>query len=276
MELRYLTLLLLLTPTLAFDNDFSFYPQNAQSCLYDAAKTSKCGGDTAAENNKCLCTNGGNFVTNTAKCLGAEDPGDVQSVYSLMLTACNESDTPLTVSKSDFQKAAKEGGESATTTSGGPTNTATSTSKPTETGDEDGGLSTGAMAGIGVGAAVIGASAIIGTAFFCIRRRRRRNSEEAHPMLPSHNSSSFQPMDPSPELGQYSAEVKPAWSTPAWNLNAPEESAKPAVASGYVAPGRVFEIDGSEREGAVEMMGSVPERYQGGSYQSHSYQGWPR
>ncbi|KAF7546836.1 hypothetical protein G7046_g9191 [Stylonectria norvegica] len=95
-----LSLLLLLTPSssLALDNNFNFYPKNAQPCLYESATTAKCdGGSTGsvAKLNTCLCGNNNDFIINTAKCLGTKDPADVDGVYSTMSDACDTSNTPI-------------------------------------------------------------------------------------------------------------------------------------------------------------------------------------
>lgn len=80
-------LLILLTApdhaTADFTNDFSDYPAAAQSCLYTASNSSDCHGDTSIQMNKCLCANGGSFVTNSAKCIAGEDSGDMASTWVL-------------------------------------------------------------------------------------------------------------------------------------------------------------------------------------------------
>ncbi|POR34002.1 Uncharacterized protein TPAR_05791, partial [Tolypocladium paradoxum] len=199
-----LVLLILATSCLAFQSDFSFYPPNAQPCLNQASNAANCQGSSAAEVNTCLCSNQGGFITNTAKCLGQQDKADVQKVYTTMLQACTDSQTPMSVSQSDFLAAANGDAVSATattrtatsatarvtTTTGGAT--VTVTSAPTETGaagnDQQGrgGLSTGATIGIAVGASAAGVAALAALAVFLVRRRKRRTQEEAHPMLSPH------------------------------------------------------------------------------------------
>lgn len=75
------------TPSAAqfFKNDFSAYPAGTQSCLYSASDSSGCTGATAAEMNACMCTNGGDFVTNSARCIAAQDPADMKSSYVRLL-----------------------------------------------------------------------------------------------------------------------------------------------------------------------------------------------
>ena len=163
--------------------------------MYQAAKTSKCSGDTAPALNKCFCGNGGKFITNTAKCLGQKDQKDVQEVYTTMSDACSDSDTPMSVSQSDFFKAAN-GDLTTTSTASTPTSTPTSTpptsstdptATPTSTGDADesskqGGLSTGATIGIAVGVSIAGVAAMAAIAFFLVRRNKSK-ADESHPML---------------------------------------------------------------------------------------------
>lgn len=64
-----------------FKNNFSDYPSGTHTCLNDASNSSNCQGDTSAEMNACLCSNGGDFVTNSAECIAAQDPGDLQATW---------------------------------------------------------------------------------------------------------------------------------------------------------------------------------------------------
>ncbi|KAJ6783042.1 hypothetical protein PWT90_01864 [Aphanocladium album] len=216
-------LLLLAAPVaLAFDADFNFYPKNAQSCLLDSAKASKCQGDSAKELNACLCGNGGSFVIRSAQCLGAKDKKDVNEVYDTMASACATSDTPLTVDKDDFldaaSDAANDSSSTKTSTKTTSTKTSTSTSSATKTpsstsasasssgapattsstaspsatppdsskgGGDKKKLSTAGTIGIAAGVSVAGVAIIAALAFFLVRRRKRNNTpDEAHPMLP--------------------------------------------------------------------------------------------
>lgn len=73
------------------ENDFSYYPSAAQSCLYSAAENSECNGDTVPEMNNCLCGNKkGGWVTLTADCLGSSgvDSTVIADTYSQMETNC--------------------------------------------------------------------------------------------------------------------------------------------------------------------------------------------
>ncbi|KAK7418503.1 hypothetical protein QQZ08_011213 [Neonectria magnoliae] len=285
-----LPLLLLLAPflALALENNFDSYPKNAQECLYKSANATDCTGDTGAELNACLCENSGGFVINTARCIGEKGGVDIDLVYSDLDTACDGTSTPLSISKSQFKKAAAEGetttstdassttasateSETAhvTTTSGGKTITVV----PTQTDDSDnddkggGGLGTPATIGIGVGAAVIGA-AIVGAFFFL--RRRRRGGEEAHPML---NNPQYQGGG---NAGHDYRENKPVWAAGGYSPNAGWNTPTGYAGAAGVPPpgsGTVFEMDGSggavPRHGAVEMPGS---ELHGGQHQG----GWNR
>lgn len=189
--------------------DFSFYPLAAQDCLYKASNSSSCPETSVSETNKCLCSNGGNFVTNAAKCLGTSDPKDVSTVYSTMRQACSDSKTPLSVTEQQFLSAASP--KSSTTSSASRTSTSTSTTSsstgsttstsqsesttgsPTPTGSRDHqnsgtqqgekGLSTGAKAGIIAGGAIAGVALLAAVVILLVRRKRRKDSEESHPML---------------------------------------------------------------------------------------------
>lgn len=333
--------LLLLAPSLslAASNDFSFYPKNAQSCLYKAADSAACTGDTNAALNECLCSNTSGFVTDTAKCLGSEDPDDVDQVYTDMSGACSNSNTPIGVTEAEFKAAAAQGASSSadassttasatesatqsttdaatttaseskyvTTTSGGKTVTViasqTSTNdknKDKNTDDKKSGLSTPVTIGIGVGGAVLGA-AIVGAIAFFLLRRRRKGGEESHPMLPT-DQQQLHPQGGPPQYapGMGYSDNKPAW-TPGGYTPSPVPSQDPGQknwnaptqypAAGYpaagapglplqqgVAPGHVFEMEGTVATAAVEMPGSVVHNGQQGhqGYQGHpgQQQGW--
>lgn len=98
----------------AFQNDFSAYPSGAQSCLYQAADSSGCDGDTVAAMNTCLCGNEkGGFATLAAKCLGPNSP-DLDTTYSVMSSSCAYSNTPLAISQAEWDAAASGSATSAT------------------------------------------------------------------------------------------------------------------------------------------------------------------
>ncbi|OAQ82391.1 CFEM domain-containing protein [Purpureocillium lilacinum] len=234
--------LLAASSAVALDPDFSFYPKNAQSCLKSAASKSKCSGSTAKELNTCFCGNKGNFITNTAKCLGKEDMADVQSVYATILQACTGSNTPMSVSQSDFIKAANGQDSPTTTITTMPTSTIlptktsststpaggaqTVTVTPTTTGSGGGGrLSTGATIGIAVGTTLVGVAVLGGLGFLLFRRHKRGNVEESRPMLvhPEYyhhmtgmtTTTTFPAKDPSIDLGRFSGATDSksgAWS----------------------------------------------------------------
>lgn len=146
-------LLLLPSTTLALQNDFSFYPKNSQSCLDDSAEEAGCNGSNVEDLNHCLCGNSNDFIINAAKCIGENDPEDGDDVYDTMSTACGDSQTPITVRKSEFQAAVKEGESPTTTTTtttaatttaattsgtaAATTTTSAVTAQPTETSDSD-------------------------------------------------------------------------------------------------------------------------------------------
>ncbi|TDZ72046.1 hypothetical protein CTRI78_v001569 [Colletotrichum trifolii] len=86
----------------AFKNDFAAYPAASRSCLDSAAAASGCNGDTVMQMNTCLCGNGGNFVTATAKCVAKTVKDELDDVYEMLLTSCTDSKTPLAVSQARF------------------------------------------------------------------------------------------------------------------------------------------------------------------------------
>ena len=229
-----LLLLLLLSPapSLALDNDFSFYPTGAQNCLKEAAKSSQCSGNDAQELNTCLCGNGGGFITKAAKCLGREDKDEVNQVYETMSKACSESTTPIGITQTEFVSAAN----SVSPTTSSTVSSTSSTSMPTKTGngqnnkptqtnssDDGKGLSTSAIIGIGVAAGLLSAIAAGVMVFWCIRRKRRRD-EESHPMLPDHRyneSTTYPPTDPSSHI-RSNSNAKP--NETAWGFTTPSPS----------------------------------------------------
>lgn len=200
----------------AFKNDFSDYPSGTQTCLDNASDNSDCAGDTSAEMNLCLCSNGGDFVTNSAKCIAQKDSSDLAStwvytsntptsryladslVQEIMDLHCSDSNTPLTISQAQFMayqssvssSSSASSTASATSTSSAAQQTVTTTASPTPDPDDDGddgntALSTGAKIGIIAGAAAAGVALLAVALFILMRRRKRRQHQyqEVHPML---------------------------------------------------------------------------------------------
>ncbi|KAK1572811.1 uncharacterized protein LY79DRAFT_41601 [Colletotrichum navitas] len=107
-----------------FVNDFSAYPVKARSCLDAAAAASGCTGNTVTEMNTCLCGNGGDFVLTTARCVEKQARDQLAAVYSMLLTSCTDSRTPLGVSQAQFLDPEDDVEDIV------PTTFATSTTKP--------------------------------------------------------------------------------------------------------------------------------------------------
>ncbi|KAM4063182.1 hypothetical protein HRG_010254 [Hirsutella rhossiliensis] len=205
---------LLLGTASALENDFSFYPADAQACLTQAGARSACRGSTVSELNGCLCGNGSGFVSGAARCLGQRDAGDVAAVYRTMVDACERSATPLSVGRSEFLALAGEGktassartrtrttstktrpSETSTTTTTTKTGSETASSKKSPatasasasappSGDDDDNqnrasdsahhLSQGAIIGIATGVSVGGVAAVALVAFLLFHHRRRQ------------------------------------------------------------------------------------------------------
>lgn len=70
--------------------------------MKDAASKSGCNLLTSLLLNSCLCPNGGNFVKNTATCVGQTDQASATEVYNTMQRKCQDSLTSLTVSLTEF------------------------------------------------------------------------------------------------------------------------------------------------------------------------------
>ncbi|EGS21652.1 uncharacterized protein CTHT_0035170 [Thermochaetoides thermophila DSM 1495] len=186
--------------------DFGFYPEGAQSCLYQAAGESHCEASTVPLTNSCLCRNGGDFIKRTARCLGRESPDDLESVYDIMRVACSDSNTPIGLTKAQFLQEAESAKSSTSLPTATETRTVTATGIVTATpnitatptgnipgsttttignnDEDDSGLSKTELAGIIAGGAVAAIAILGGLGFFFMRKRRKRYSEESHPMLP--------------------------------------------------------------------------------------------
>ncbi|CAI6090255.1 unnamed protein product [Clonostachys chloroleuca] len=284
---------------LGLENDFSFYPKGAQSCLTQAANQSKCSGSDAAAMNTCLCGNGGNFITNAAACIGKNSSGDVKDTYDVMQKACSTSGTPMEVSQADFMSAASGTTTTKTTsttkTASSSTNTATSTDAATTTtsqatatttspaessssSNDKGGLSQGATIGISVGASV-GGVAIIAIIAFILFRRYRRRGPESDPMLPtrtnmptaypeggfaSYNDFKSQTHSPAPTAPTSTA-TPASWVTPSTPSFQGHPHPAYAPHGGYaqhqppVAELASDALPGNTTFSAVEMPGSIPQ-----------------
>ncbi|TDZ20941.1 hypothetical protein Cob_v006198 [Colletotrichum orbiculare MAFF 240422] len=112
----------------AFKNDFAAYPAASRSCLDSAAAASGCNGDTVMQMNTCLCGNGGNFVTATAKCVAKTVKDQLDDVYEMLLTSCTDSKTPLAVSQAQFLDADDDDDDAKSTASSQAQSTTFSTS----------------------------------------------------------------------------------------------------------------------------------------------------
>lgn len=104
--------------------NFYFYPQAARPCLDQAGFTSRCEGKDTQSLNACLCGNGGNFITNTAICLGQNGRNELEDVYELMASACSRTQTPIGLSPKEFVDAAEKGDVAAAPTTARATITA--------------------------------------------------------------------------------------------------------------------------------------------------------
>lgn len=213
------------TTCLAASNDFDFYPSKAQSCLTKAADKANCPHDTMTQLNSCQCSDGGDFVTNTAACLASEDPDDVVAVYAVMEGACANSNTGITLSRQEFVSIASSAAATATTASSTATSTASATStnadaEPTDDGNDETeddsppGLGTSGVIGVAAGCAIAGAGPVALVAWFVLRRYGKRNAAaggdaaagQAHPMLDqTGNGSMYNMHDPGVGMGYVGA-----------------------------------------------------------------------
>lgn len=263
----------------AVQNDFSDYPPGAQQCLYDASDNSGCDGDTAPEMNECLCGDGGDFVTNAAKCVAEKDSGDMESTYSTMSLHCSDSNTPLIVSKQEWMAEESDVSTSTSSTtiasktstiktasksiiitaSTGQTVSVTSTGPPSSTSapypDNNTGLSTGAKVGIIVGSAAGGLALLAAALFFLNRRRRRRN----HAYEDVHHKGRQSPSNP---MGKVSTMLGLKRSGAA---NSDHTTTLPSVMGNSIDPRKSWQLSPDGRHipwspGAFEAVKLHPER----------------
>jgi hypothetical protein len=99
-----------------FTNDFSNYPEASISCLTIEAEESGCDAytTTTEANNACLCSNVGNWITNSARCIAASNPNDpsnilLTNVWNVMVSNCGSTNTPVTLTWEQFLAAAQSG-----------------------------------------------------------------------------------------------------------------------------------------------------------------------
>ncbi|KAL2153478.1 hypothetical protein VTH82DRAFT_4633 [Thermothelomyces myriococcoides] len=281
--------------------DFGFYPEGAQDCLYSAAESSQCESKTVEATNSCFCRNGGNFIIDAAACIGRSSRDDLRATYSTMREACDNSDTPISITEDEFMEAAEDSSSTTTQTSSTETSSATSTTTstsaitststtPTSTSlpddeddgdddDDDSGLSTGALAGIIVGA--VAGLGLLGALAFFLLRRRKKTGEESHPMLPQqpHHSMAFSASDastayygsPPPDSGAWPKKDWGAATSPdprnsalgsGLNWESPSHLSYPAATLAPSPPLQIQELDGQQQfppgsaEAPVEIGGS--------------------
>jgi hypothetical protein len=225
MASRWFILLLPLTPSLAQggqdeplaldeQSENPYYHDDIDVCIVetmgicyvkpeDSIMPCICGQDPTDEDKE--------FIHKFARCVGRESPNEIESSYKGLAYDCADWSLRLNMTKDEFSESAKKGG---TTT-----------------------LSTGATAGIAVGA-VAGGVAMIGTLIWFWLQRRKKNGAkvQSNPSSPSDNENS-------PNWGP---EFKPEWTANS-PVELPPTSATPA-----------YEMDGTPMA-AVEMPASAPE-----------------
>jgi hypothetical protein len=232
--------LFLAVPSFAAESDFSFYPEGAQNCLDKASESANCGADTTNALNKCLCSNTNDFITNAAECLGQDSPLDVDATYATMRGACDDSNTPMALSKDEFRKASK---------GSTPSKDSSGSNSDDPEGDR---LSTGTTIGIAVASSIIGAGLVSGIGWFLFRRYRKR-AEESHPMLPQHKDSNGTKPDATPSHNFLDGKPPPAYAS----TTAGSQSVSELPPDNEVR----FEMEGCtvHDKGAVEMPAWTPE-----------------
>src|SRR6201996_2544530 len=73
------------------------YPA-AQPCFDSATATAKCDNSSTAKFNACTCSNNGNWLDLSAKCIGATDKSELTAIYNSLASNCAGSNTPIVYS----------------------------------------------------------------------------------------------------------------------------------------------------------------------------------
>ncbi|PCD20948.1 hypothetical protein FGRA07_05100 [Fusarium graminearum] len=163
------------------------------------------------------------FLIAFAQCIAKETPENSEMGFSGLQWDCSQEGLSVNMTKREFMRIA-EGGEVYPTTSSG--------------------LSTGAIAGIAVGAIAAGA-AVIGILVWLWLQRRKKNGDKLESNPPS---------SPKPE-NSWATEFKPEWTA-----NAPAELPPTNYAAAELPPesAPIYEMDAMPTK-PVEMPGSTPE-----------------
>lgn len=163
------------------------------------------------------------FLIDFAQCIAKDTPENSEKAWMALQRDCAQEGLSVNMTKVEFRRIA-EGGEVYPTTSSG--------------------LSTGAIAGIAVGAIAAGA-AVIGILVWIWLQRRKKNGDKLESNPPS---------SPKPE-NSWATEFKPEWTA-----NAPAELPPTNYAAAELPPepAPIYEMDAMPTK-PVEMPGSIPE-----------------
>ncbi|KAG8670801.1 hypothetical protein FPOAC2_04104 [Fusarium poae] len=203
------------------DKNIPYWTEDIQPCVEEWSPICD------EENVPILCECGQNskendFLIAFARCVGSEAPTKIENGFMGLQADCAEQGLSVNMTKNEFRRIAN-GGEVYPTSSG---------------------LSTGAIAGIAVGA-VVGGVAIIGLLVWLWLQRRKKNGDKLE---------SNPPNSPKPESA-WGPEFKPEWTA-----NAPVELPPTNYAAAELPPESVpiYEMDAMPTK-PVEMQGSMPE-----------------
>ncbi|KAL4731985.1 hypothetical protein ACLX1H_000987 [Fusarium chlamydosporum] len=239
MTSRWLTLFLLLTTSCAEENSTQYDYEWSDDNPYWSEEIKPCADEWMpmcfehVENTLfvpilCICGQSRvhtGFLDNFAQCLGEQAPDKVEDGFMGLQWACSGERLSVNMTKNEFERIAEEGPADSTTSST---------------------LSTGAVAGIAVGA-IVGGAAVVGILVWLWLRQRKKNGDKLEsnpPSSPKHEKSST-----------WGTEFKPEWTA-----NAPVELPPNNHAVVELPPTSVhiYEMEAVPAT-PVEMLGSVPE-----------------
>lgn len=160
------------------------------------------------------------FLPSLAKCVGRDSPKNINSTYAALVYECASYRLSVNMTRAEFEQVAMEGRNI--------------TAAEPETSSA---LSTGAIAGIAVGA-IVGGGTMIGAFVWFLLKRRKKSGDKLESNPPS-----------SPQQ-----QTLPSWRTefkPEWTANAPVE-----LQSSHCVP--MYEMDATPMT-PIEMPASLPE-----------------
>lgn len=211
-----------------YDEDNPYYADEIEGCMAENMET--CYRKEPDWVRPCICGQDpteNTFLTSFAKCIDRDSPKDINSTYAGLVYDCSSWSLSVNMTRAEFEQVSMEGRN---ITAVEPESSST--------------LSTGAIAGIAVGA-IVGGGAMIGALIWFLLTRRKKNGDrlESNP-----------PNSPQQQTSTPHHQTSPSWGTefkPEWTANAPVE-----LPPSHPAP--MYEMDATPMA-PIEMPASLPE-----------------